>query len=52
MVLAGITLSKEQVRRGSELAAEQGVPNAHFQVRTCSAVIRSKMEVLLTKQRL
>ena len=29
---AGITLSKEQVRRGTELAAEQGVPNAHFQV--------------------
>lgn len=28
----GITLSKEQVRRGTELAAEQGVPNAHFQV--------------------
>lgn len=31
-MLAGITLSKEQVRRGTELAAEQGVPNAHFQV--------------------
>ena len=29
---AGITLSKEQVRRATELAAEQGVSNAHFQV--------------------
>lgn len=28
----GITLSKEQVRRGTELAKEQGVSNAHFQV--------------------
>ena len=31
-VFAGITLSKEQVRRGTELAAEQGVGNARFQV--------------------
>jgi hypothetical protein len=29
---AGITLSKEQVRRGTELAREQGIDNVHFQV--------------------
>jgi MPBQ/MSBQ methyltransferase len=32
---AGITLSKEQVRRGTELAKEQGVSNVHFQVICC-----------------
>lgn len=29
---AGITLSPNQVKRGTELAKEQGVPNASFQV--------------------
>ena len=32
VLAAGITLSKEQVRRATELAEEQGVSNAHFQV--------------------
>jgi len=30
--VTGITLSPNQVARATELAAEQGVPNAHFQV--------------------
>ena len=32
LLLAGITLSKDHVRRGTELAKEQGVHNARFQV--------------------
>ena len=31
-MLAGITLSKSQVKRGTELAAEQGLGNCSFQV--------------------
>lgn len=42
-MLAGITLSPKQVARGTELAKEQGVPNASFQVSTpdkriCAAI--------------
>ena len=32
MLLAGITLSKSQVKRGNELASEQGLHNCSFQV--------------------
>jgi len=37
---AGITLSPAQVKRGTELAKEQGVNNANFQVR---ALIHSQV---------
>lgn len=45
---AGITLSKEQVRRGTELAREQGVSNVHFQVTCwgCAHAARASLKML------